>query len=171
MAKPKYGQRDVVVHLRKARTSQEVEEVLASYLWAGLGQTVRSNETVFTTMASLAAASIPVEHVVAAATPVGLEAWNRARRGWKISPSPASSAASTPAQSPSPDREDDGFFPPMPAGPDGRAVGSPWRAYMPNRGAPSPAFLDASAGYVDRDGDEGRRRVQIEDDRLPSYGS
>lgn len=34
MAKPKYGQRDVVVHLRKARTSQEVEEVLASYLWA-----------------------------------------------------------------------------------------------------------------------------------------
>ncbi|GAA6033793.1 hypothetical protein JCM8097_000343 [Rhodosporidiobolus ruineniae] len=183
------NQKTVAKMLRRATCPEEVEAIVGAYAFCkqlrgypparvhrsiyllshylnavGLGPLVQRYEPEFGRISSLAVSSTPISHVVTPTTPLGLEAWNEARRrrptGWfkrGTSSESIASAASSISE----------------AGERGRAGVSlfgteSWWAML---NVKPPTYSGNASGYVDRDGEEGQRRVVQEDQRtqLPTY--
>ncbi|GAA6017626.1 hypothetical protein JCM10207_001228 [Rhodosporidiobolus poonsookiae] len=184
---PGLKQESVAKLLRRASTADEVEEVVAAYGFSkqlkgrnavqvhrslyllghylnalGLSPLLKEHTSSFGAVASLAVSSVPISHVVTPTTPLGVEAWNEARRrpsGWlrrgnsseSVASFSSSSGASVASSTP-PAVERQSF----------------WRAFISVK---PPTYDDNLSSYVDRDGDEGRQRV-VQDNRrtaLPTY--
>ncbi|GAA5976410.1 hypothetical protein JCM11641_006004 [Rhodosporidiobolus odoratus] len=180
---PDLKQESVARLLRRTTLSDEVEEILGAYLLSkqlkgrnatqvhrslyllshylnavGLGHLYKQHTVAFSTVAALALSSTPISHVVTPTTPLGLEAWNEVRRRpsgwlrWGNSSESIASAASSISEAATSTSSHPTF----------------WRAFLSLK---PPTYSADTTGYVDRDGEEGRQRVEQDDERtaLPTY--
>ncbi|GAA5874593.1 hypothetical protein JCM8547_002198 [Rhodosporidiobolus lusitaniae] len=183
-------QADVAKYLRRAESADEVEEVLGAYAFSkqqkgyvgtkvhrtlyllslylnavDLGPLMRKYPIPFSTIASLALSSTPIQHVVSPTTRLGLEAWNQARRrptNWFTRKNSSESSSSTVSSAASSVHEGQSAAHSL-------TLALSWRNFL---SMTPPTYSNDTAGYVDREGEEGRRRVEEDNSRpvdLPSY--